>query len=683
MQALAESLLGVPLAAPSAAALLARARGNPGLVTALLDDLEATGRVAMTAGGAVVERFAVTPTVVDLAGIDPFQLPEPVRELAELLAVAGVLPTSSLHKDAVAAAFAAGLVRAVAPGTIELIDALVADVVLESVDAQAERELAARAAQMLQGRDGQERLMADLLALAGQPDRPEDVVHAARRVLGRGRPGLALDVLGTVDLDALDDACGFDLHLVRSAARAAIGTVEEAIDDLDAAADLATSDRELVLVAEQWMLLLGGRGAEDRALEQRIDSIIERLAEPGLRAQVTAALARRRAIVGELRGPGGERGVPGGDDILVALRDSLSGTRVSALTAEPDRAELVADTDDLDALLTVLAKYLTLVYDGDLERAREVAQIHYERDAREGRPSLGLWTYNRAKMAFHAGQYELSAELAEEAVRHLAWRDVTGQAVPADAMLAAVLARLGQQSRAEQIVASIDDADALLPRVAIGVARVEAERLRANGGVEDAVAGLVRAGESAMQQGEVFSGVLAIDEAFMIRPSAVLATQLERLTVTSPLVDAFIARAGALVEGDADRLADAARALEHVVQPGRAAHAWHLAAEIWTGRRKHELARRASQQAVRVASIWQADAWPRSSSQLGALTPRELDIARIAAGRVRSREIAEQLSLSVRTVDNHLARAFRKLGISSRDELTEALDLDGGPHLSA
>ena len=60
------------------------------------------------------------------------------------------------------------------------------------------------------------------------------------------------------------------------------------------------------------------------------------------------------------------------------------------------------------------------------------------------------------------------------------------------------------------------------------------------------------------------------------------------------------------------------------------------------------------------------------------LTPRELDVARLAARRVRSREIAATLDLSVRTVDNHLARIFRKLGLSGLDETREGSDDEAG-----
>jgi DNA-binding CsgD family transcriptional regulator len=57
-----------------------------------------------------------------------------------------------------------------------------------------------------------------------------------------------------------------------------------------------------------------------------------------------------------------------------------------------------------------------------------------------------------------------------------------------------------------------------------------------------------------------------------------------------------------------------------------------------------------------------------------ALTQRERQIALLAAQGLSSREIAERLDLSVRTVDNHLQVAYGKLGISGRRALAEVLD---------
>lgn len=51
------------------------------------------------------------------------------------------------------------------------------------------------------------------------------------------------------------------------------------------------------------------------------------------------------------------------------------------------------------------------------------------------------------------------------------------------------------------------------------------------------------------------------------------------------------------------------------------------------------------------------------------LTPRELEIARLAASGLSSRAIAAQLVVAVRTVDNALGQVYAKLGIGRRDEL--------------
>ena len=55
------------------------------------------------------------------------------------------------------------------------------------------------------------------------------------------------------------------------------------------------------------------------------------------------------------------------------------------------------------------------------------------------------------------------------------------------------------------------------------------------------------------------------------------------------------------------------------------------------------------------------------------LTPREWSIASAAASRERNKEIAERLGLSLRTVENHLANVYRKLGVTGRDGLADVL----------
>jgi DNA-binding CsgD family transcriptional regulator len=63
----------------------------------------------------------------------------------------------------------------------------------------------------------------------------------------------------------------------------------------------------------------------------------------------------------------------------------------------------------------------------------------------------------------------------------------------------------------------------------------------------------------------------------------------------------------------------------------------------------------------------------RSVGEPVTLSTQERRVAELAATGLTTKEIAIRLSLSPRTIDNHLHRAFRRLGVSRRDALSEAL----------
>ena len=63
----------------------------------------------------------------------------------------------------------------------------------------------------------------------------------------------------------------------------------------------------------------------------------------------------------------------------------------------------------------------------------------------------------------------------------------------------------------------------------------------------------------------------------------------------------------------------------------------------------------------------------QTSGEAVALSAQEYRVAELAAAGRTSKEIAVQLSLSHRTVDSHLAQAFRKLGVTRRAGLSNAL----------
>ena len=151
---------------------------------------------------------------------------------------------------------------------------------------------------------------------------------------------------------------------------------------------------------------------------------------------------------------------------------------------------------------------------------------------------------------------------------------------------------------------------------------------------------------------------------------------LERVETGGPVTEARRALAQAAAAGDGRALATVAERFEAFGAAGWAAEARALAALASAGSQATALARAARDEAQRCGL-----ATPplrrlledRPSQPVDALTAREAEVAALAASGMSNRAIADQLVVSLRTVENHLHRAFAKLGVTTRSDLADHL----------
>jgi DNA-binding CsgD family transcriptional regulator len=57
------------------------------------------------------------------------------------------------------------------------------------------------------------------------------------------------------------------------------------------------------------------------------------------------------------------------------------------------------------------------------------------------------------------------------------------------------------------------------------------------------------------------------------------------------------------------------------------------------------------------------------------LTAAERDVVELVVSGLTNRAVAEQLFMAQRTVESHLTRAYRKLGVHSRTQLANSYSL--------
>jgi DNA-binding CsgD family transcriptional regulator len=696
--------LGRTSARPTLVRIARAAGGNPLYAIEIARELDRRGEHDISGG------MPVPQGLDSLVRARVRALPAGARDALLHAAVLGRPDTEAIDPVELAPAEEAGLVRVKPDKRIEFVHPLFASAVYSAAPAARLREAHRAVADL--ARDPEERARHLALAAAG-PDAGvvRELQAAARHARMRGSPDSAAELTGLALRLLPADAPGRlelqlelaeQLHLA-SDFPAARGLLEELRTTLPPG-DLRARALLTLVEIEYW------RSGESAATALAEEALAD-ARDPVLEARCHAAIALYAGTVDLPKAAASARealalldGVEDADPGLVAaalsarvradlfLGDGFDrATAMRALELEESSPPATVDT----RVVFKLGQWLRYV--DDLEGARAHLE-QAERQAHEegDESSLANILLNRVIVATWAGDLSEAAALAERMLdafgqqgvgpEHGAlWRayvdayagrvepvrEAAVAADPGEPMVAAIWGRcVGLAELAAGDVAAADrhlaEALEVFERVAFrepAVWRVDGDAIEAAlaaGDLERAQKLLDRFAERAARSQIPWSlSVSARCRGLVLAAQGDLgaaAAALDRALAEHERCPMPFERARTLlVQGRLQRRLKQKRRARLSLDEARALFAAQ-GAETWVARVEEELER----VAVR-----------RAPAELSAT---ELRIARLAADGLSNQAIAEQVFVSVKTVESNLKRAYRKLGIASRAQLARALD---------
>lgn len=703
--------------------------GNPFLLRELATELDVAGVVPDSASAAQIESV-VPESVLNAVVARLVGLSTTARSFAQVLAVVGdgtslerVRKLSGIEPEealtVVHALAGAGILRPGRPPRFA--HPLVASALAAQVPELPRADIELRAARLLAA-EGEEasRVALHLLhaLVSADPWVVETLQAAAARASGRGDPALAARYLRRAlsEPPAAPQRAGVLVALGLAEAATDAG---RALSHLGEALDLTgdAGERAHILSLVGRILALAGRHAEAFDTFQRAAG---ELPEPDreLQARMIASATQAGIATPEVEGLLSTlRDRPGGSELplerrvmaVVAARSALSGENVDRFASLALRAaagESILDELPGDGGMTVTAAAIALLYADELEASLRLLDGALLRARRDGLVlDAATISYLRAWPLYFVGRLQEAITDAEQALcaRAAGW---SMHSTAAATILAHARIERGDIAGAHAALADAEaqesPADAAEVTLLLGArGRLRLVQRDPRGALRDLL-------EAARRQKELgISGrplpwrataalaALALGDSD--RAISLAAEELERAeligarrTIGMALRVAGVVNGG---EGGLDLLRRATLVLEG--SPARLEEARalvDLGAALRRGgaslecrdplRRGRQMAERCGALALAETArqeLITAGARPRRAALGGveSLTGGELRVARLAASGLTNREIAQQLFVSVKTVEYHLRHAYHKLDIPSRAGLVAALEQVG------
>ncbi len=695
---LIDSLLDGPVDEPTLTRLHRASQGNPLFVTELVAGGLREGRLRRN--GAYWQwngRFAFTPRLRDVIGGRLGGVSEPVRTIIDLLAYGGPLLTPTLHELGAGIADLldaerSGLIRS-APTErgimVELAHPLFAELAHSRTTFLARRELARRLyATVEAGHEVDPLRSASWLLDSGVTTAAPVLTAAARRAFAAFDPRLGLRLARAA---------------VERGDQSARGVLAELLTD---SGDCWEADELLAaMIAE--IPAMGASAEHAHLFAQRAWNLAHGLGdEAGAEAVLQA----------------GEAAVPDQGDVIAACRAHLgayAGLPASAL-AQVDRvlgdgsahpvsviqawlarsfALIVAGRLDeaIEAGEAGSAKYLELlgqtwslleeersgglaitrIFAGHLDDAEAICRRRIELTTMAAwTPGLSVWSVMMATVELFRGDAAASAE------RLRAVESLEGGAphpyAPWTRQLHAAIytlacAQLGRADEATRMLARTPEPPPWIGASAQWAGSPRAWVLAARGLTLQATHAAIADAERASAAGRHGWAVIALHQGVRFGHAPLVAVRLAALEglVSGSLPELYLAHADAAGRRDPARLVAVATGYGRLGMRLHQAEALAQAASAYESAGQDRAGAAARQQARTLAHTCPSVRTPllETLDDTPTLTAREHEIARLAWSGLSSRQIAEKLVISVRTVDNTLGHAYSKLGVDGRGGL--------------
>ena len=535
--------------------------------------------------------------------------------------------------------------------------------------------------------------------------RPEDLLRVAVwRLEGGGGPAeqmLAAAALARWHYDfalaerlvrvAQASGAGFRADLLAAQLASLQGRGEDAEREFAALAEQADDDaqRGAVAIARiDNLAFYRGRSAEGIKVAEEAESS---LTDPGWRDQIQA---RRSALVFSVNGP------RAGADVAAPLLQRADGKALvwSAQVAAFTFGRLGRIEAGLDATARGYSAHLkveepldwypwthlffrcqVLGWSGRFHDAHVLATEQYQRALTDHSAEAQAWfAWHYASVVAETGKVASAARHGREAAA--LFRELGRPQFMAFALtyLATALALSGQAEEASETLQMLDGLEVSDYFMGVDPIQARAWTAVAAGDLPKARQFLEEAAAVAEDIGDFVGRAASLHGLARLGHAREVQAELSREAdrIEGELVQARAAHTRALARNAADELSDVARAFAAMDANLLAAEAAADAAVALRKSGDRRSVTAAEQDARMLAERCEGAVTP-ALSRIDApalLSPAERDTALLAAAGRSNKEIAQELHLSVRTVEGRLQRAYTRLGVGSRRELAEALN---------